>query len=110
MTVARRLGIACVATSICIVFFCHDDVRHAQAAVDGSLPVVFVETLKKSELFETLTYPARIVPKVNTTILAELDGVVRRIHAPLGQAVGRKTRLMTVSHTDPVYQYAPVLV
>jgi multidrug efflux pump subunit AcrA (membrane-fusion protein) len=82
----------------------------ALAAVESGAPVVFVDQVKKTELFETLTYPARVVPQVNTTILSEIDGIVRKIHSPLGQKIGRQGRLMTIVHTDPVYQYAPVAV
>ncbi len=75
-----------------------------------SLPVVFVDKVRKTALFEMLTYPARVVSKVSTVILAESEGIVKRIHSPLGQHVMRRERLMTIAHTDPVYQYAPLAV
>jgi multidrug efflux pump subunit AcrA (membrane-fusion protein) len=74
------------------------------------LATVFATPIKSTELFDDLIYPARVVSKINTAILAEADGVVTRIFAPLGQKVGRAQRLMTVRHTDPVYQFAPILV
>src|SRR5262249_47030293 len=80
------------------------------AAPDKAAAVVFGKAVQSTELFEVLSYPARVVPKVNSTVLAEVDGVVTRIHAPLGQSVGRRQKLITISHTDPVYQYAPVTI
>ena len=72
--------------------------------------VVFVNAVKPTELFDLLTYPARVIPKVNTTLLAEVDGIVSKILAPLGQKVSPRQKLMVLTHTDPVYQYAPVTV
>ena len=71
---------------------------------------VSVIPVKKIELSEYLSYPARVIAKVNTVILAETDGVVSRIQSPLGQAVRVGARILTISHTDPVYQFAPFKV
>jgi multidrug efflux pump subunit AcrA (membrane-fusion protein) len=79
----------------------------AMAATENPA-IVFVGAVKPTELYEVLTYPARVVPKVNTIILAETDGIVSHIFAPLGQRVSRKQKVLSVTHTDPVYQYAPV--
>ena len=76
----------------------------------SKIPVVLVNTVKRSDLFELLSYPARVTPKINANILAESDGIVTRIHAPLGAKVTRGQRLLTLKHTDPVYQYAPVSI
>ncbi|MBI4405187.1 MAG: efflux RND transporter periplasmic adaptor subunit [Deltaproteobacteria bacterium] len=73
-------------------------------------PVVFVEQARKSDLFDQLTYPARLAPRVNATVLAESEGIVSKIVAPLGRQVARNQRIMTIKHTDPVYQYAPFTV
>lgn len=72
--------------------------------------VVFVNLVKAAELFDFLTYPARVVAKINSTVLSETDGVITKILAPLGQWVSRGQRLLTITHTDPVYQYAPMEV
>lgn len=83
----------------------------ALAAIEKPQPaVVFVSQVKSSELFDDLTYPARVTPKVNSTILAETDGVVSRIAAPLGQRVAAGQTVLTIKHTDPGYQYAPARV
>jgi multidrug efflux pump subunit AcrA (membrane-fusion protein) len=81
----------------------------ASAAVEAPKPpaTVFARTVKAEELFDRLTYPARVTPKISTTILSETDGIVSKIFAPLGQAVRKNQRIMTITHTDPVYQYAP---
>jgi len=70
--------------------------------------IVFTQVLKQVELFDQLSYPARVVSKVNTTVLSEADGVVSRIFAPLGKTIRRNERVLQITHTDPVYQYAPV--
>ena len=72
--------------------------------------VVYVNPVQSTELFDVLTYPARIIPKINTTLLAETDGIVSQILTPLGQRVSSRQKLMIINHTDPVYQYAPVTV
>ena len=81
----------------------------AFGAVDQPKPqaVVFAKTVKAEELFDRLTYPARVTPKVSTTILSETDGIVNKILAPLGQRVKKNQRIMSIRHTDPVYEYAP---
>lgn len=71
---------------------------------------VSVSKIEAMELFDLFTFPAKVVPKVNTTILSETDGIVVQIVAPLGQKVRRGDKLLRVQHTDPVYQYAPVNV
>jgi multidrug efflux pump subunit AcrA (membrane-fusion protein) len=86
--------------------------NRSQAAPEPSSnkAMVFVNRAKATDLYDVLVYPARIHPKINTTILAESDGIVSKIYAPLGQKVGRGQKLMSIRHTDPVYQYAPVTV
>lgn len=91
-----------------ISLFASATLHAAVEAKKEAKAVVFVATLQASELFETLTYPARVVPRFNTTILAETDGIVSRIYAPLGQRVSPKQRVLSITHTDPIYQYAPV--
>lgn len=72
--------------------------------------VVFVRPATLTELYDQLSYPARVVSKVNTSILAESDGVISQIFAPLGKRVSKRERLLMIRHTDPVYQYAPLVV
>ncbi|MCM2277820.1 MAG: HlyD family efflux transporter periplasmic adaptor subunit [Oligoflexia bacterium] len=74
------------------------------------IPTVFIRPAAVTDLFEVLTYPARVSAKINATLLAETDGVVTRILAPLGQRVTRGQRILTITHTDPIYQYAPATI
>jgi multidrug efflux pump subunit AcrA (membrane-fusion protein) len=104
MRLVLRVALCAFAVSACPSL-----ARMSIAATEGPA-VVFVDIVKPKRLFESLTYPARVVPKLNTTILAETDGIVSRIYAPLGQRVARKQRVLAITHTDPVYQYAPVLM
>ncbi|MEK6578321.1 MAG: hypothetical protein AABZ55_03765, partial [Bdellovibrionota bacterium] len=72
--------------------------------------IVFVTAVQSKELFDSLAYPARVVPKINTTVLADTDGVISKIASPLGHKVKRGQLLMKITHTDPVFQYAPARV
>ncbi|MBC7690844.1 MAG: HlyD family efflux transporter periplasmic adaptor subunit [Methylotenera sp.] len=85
-------------------------VTHPVLAVPQPPATVSVIQIKKVELSESLLYPARVVPKVNSVILAETDGVISKIQSPLGQSVSSGARILTISHTDPVYQFAPFRV
>ncbi len=71
-------------------------------------PTVFVDTARATALFDTLTYPARVVPRINAVVLSESEGVVQKIAATLGTRVKRGQRLLILKNTDPVYQYAAV--
>lgn len=73
-------------------------------------PIVFVDKVKTSELFDVLSYPARLIPKTTATLLSEADGIVRKISTPLGTPVKKNETVATIGNTDPVYQYAPMSV
>ena len=73
-------------------------------------PVVFTNTVRSAELYDLLTYPARLNPKINATILADSDGIVKEIITPLGRPVRRNQKILIMTHTDPVYDYAPITV
>lgn len=101
------IGWACLCLGVAVASF----LKSAQAA-DAPLPapIVMGKPVVARELFERYTYPARVLPKVSSKILAEDDGVVSRILAPLGEKVRRGQRILVISHTDPVYRYAPLTV
>lgn len=71
---------------------------------------VLVKKAIKGELFDRLSYPARIVSKVNTTLRSEIDGIVGKVVSPLGSRVRKGQVILSVRHTDPVYEYAPFVV
>jgi multidrug efflux pump subunit AcrA (membrane-fusion protein) len=71
-------------------------------------PVVFTKKASLSDLFDELTYPARVESKINASIYSESDGVVSQIHAPLGVKVKPRSKLLVVKHVDPIYQFAPM--
>lgn len=73
-------------------------------------PSVFVMKAKPEELFDQLSYPVRVVAKLNSTLLAETDGVVSAVPLGLGRRVSKGERILSITHTDPVYQYAPAAV
>lgn len=83
----------------------------ALAAVSAPpTPTVFVDQLASTALFDRLTYPAKVKPKVEASVLAETDGVVEKVHGALGHKVAKGQPLITLRHTDPVFQYAPVVI
>lgn len=92
-----------------VIFALHLTCGLVQAAIPKT-PVVMVKPAQRTELFDVLSYPARLVPQINATVLAESDGVVSQILTPLGQSVKRGQKLFVIRHTDPVYQYAPVVI
>jgi multidrug efflux pump subunit AcrA (membrane-fusion protein) len=71
---------------------------------------VFTEKAASKNLFNTLTYPARIESRVNAIVRAESDGAVDKILKPLGSRVHRGEIIAVVKHLDPVFQYAPLNV
>src|SRR5258708_1902295 len=74
-------------------------------------PIVFVQKLRSASLYDVLSYHARLIPKINATILSDLDSrIVTRIHAPLGSTVVKNQKILVLEHTDPVYHYAPTIV
>lgn len=73
-------------------------------------PTVFVDHVESASLFDRLTYPAKVKPKVEANVLAEIDGVVEKVHGALGHKVAKGQPLITLRHTDPVFQYAPVVI
>lgn len=82
---------------------------NAAAAIPPK-PIVFVQSIEMTELSETLTYPARVDARVRAAVVAENDGVVSKIIAPLGTEVKTHSALLTIRNTDPVYQYSPMRV
>ncbi len=82
----------------------------AKASAPPPIPVVTTEKAKLSALSDNLTYPARVESRVNSMIYSESDGVITQISAPLGSRIRKGGRLATIKHTDPVYQFAPLIV
>lgn len=78
--------------------------------LDPPKPLVFTRTLQKQAIADRLIYPARILPKVNAAVLADADGVVISIEAPLGTPIKRGQTLLTIRNQDPGFRYAPYQV
>lgn len=91
-----------------LTLLCGFSASLAHAAVPAKIMTVVARKAQLTEVGHTLSYPAVVEARVHATILAEADGVVRKIHARLGQQVNRGSRLITVQQTDPIFQYAPV--
>lgn len=93
-----------------IVLFLASPLISAPTKTPEKKPQVFVKTVSESSLYDMLTYPARIIPKVNASILSESDGVVQKILTPLGRKVRKNQKIMTLTNTDPIYNFAPVTI
>jgi multidrug efflux pump subunit AcrA (membrane-fusion protein) len=75
---------------------------------NSKMPMVFVKKSKLSDVSQSLSYPAVVQARVQATVLAESDGVIKKIHVNLGQPIRGGARLFTVQQTDPIYRYAAV--
>ncbi len=71
-------------------------------------PTVFVRKVVAEELYEPLVYPVRVLSRIQSRLLSDADGVVRRIVAPLGMPVRRGQVILEIENTDPVYRYSSV--
>lgn len=96
---------------VLFVCFCTGLAFAAKGEPDAKkLPIVSLAEIKTKELYDQYTYPARVKPLVNASILAEASGVVQKIYAPLGSKVKKGQRIASIRHTDPVYQYRSQVV
>jgi multidrug efflux pump subunit AcrA (membrane-fusion protein) len=95
---------------IVVLFTALLSVHSWAAPTPNSSAVVFGKAAQLTEIADELTYPARVTPKVNTTVMAESDGVISQMPTILGQRVHRGETLMVITHTDPIYKYAPMKI
>ncbi len=79
-------------------------------AAPEKTPVVFTKLAKKTEIFDQLTFPAKIDSSVQAKIISDSDGVVTKIIAPLGARVARMGAVIQLQNMDPGYSYAPMKV
>ncbi len=82
--------------------------RHSGAAPPP--PMVVAQPIQADEVFDALIYPARMVSRVNATLLAESDGVVQTVHKHLGSRVTVGEPVLTLTNPDPVYTFEPFRV
>lgn len=102
-----RRALQTIAISFIILIGSGDFLQASPVPSAGAdLPVVYAAEAKETQLFNLLSYPARINPRVVAKVLAEGDGVVTKILKPLGKAAKRGERLIEIRNTDPVYSYA----
>ncbi len=70
-------------------------------------PMVTAKAIQFSEVFDSLIYPARLISRVNATLMAETDGVVKTLNRRLGSRVQSGEPILTLVNPDPVYTFAP---
>ncbi|MFN8945055.1 MAG: hypothetical protein ACK5WZ_10580, partial [Pseudobdellovibrionaceae bacterium] len=78
-------------------------------AAKENIPLVTAQKIELTESAEILVYPAKVESKIHSVVLAESEGVVRDIKT-IGSEVSRGATVLSIRNSDPVYQYAPVLV
>lgn len=108
--VAGALALLAVAAVVAMVSRQTRSVFSSKFAPQDQRQIVYVRKAEKRPLSDQLLYPARVMPKVNAAVLADTDGVISSIRAPLGSRVKARAVLMTLRNIDPAYQYAPLSV
>ena len=71
---------------------------------------VSVMIATETEVAERLLYPGRVDSRVKASVVADIDGVVSRIHLGLGARAGRNQGLMSLTHSEPGFNFAPFQV
>jgi multidrug efflux pump subunit AcrA (membrane-fusion protein) len=83
-----------------------------EAAVDPGEKITkaFVKEAKKTEISDLLIYPAKVESKISASVLSEFEGVIVSMNRHLGDRVKKGEVLFRLRHTDPVFNFAPILV
>lgn len=74
------------------------------------IPTVFKATAKEIDLFENLLYPAKVNARIMSKVVAEDQGVIKDLLAPLGTKVVKGQKLISIVRKDPVYRYRPLWI
>ena len=95
----RSLDVFSYILTLILAIFCIKALaEESKPNPDKDLPSVAVRALKTEVLFDVFTYPARVFPKVNATLLSDSDGVVSKVYAAIGARVKKGERLvMTIN-------------
>jgi multidrug efflux pump subunit AcrA (membrane-fusion protein) len=93
--------------SLFVLVFSISQLTFAEMAPKKS---VFVVKATKTALWDGFTFPARVVPKVVASVVSEYQGLVQKIHLPLGGKVSKGDALMVIKHADPAFNYRPMIV
>ncbi len=72
--------------------------------------IVYADKVEKIELFDKFSYPARVISKINSTMLSESQGVIGKLNIKLGSVVNKGQVLVSVRHTDPAYNFREVIL
>lgn len=73
-------------------------------------PEVTVSQVKVAEVEKNITFPAITKSQKQSTILAETNGVIRKLNKQLGQGIKKGEVLTWIENPDPVYQYKPLAI
>lgn len=78
---------------------------YAAPQKEAPVPIVFTENIKQTEIADTLSFPARVSPKIQAQVLAEMDGVVEKLYVQLGEKVSKGQTLFALKQIEPGYEY-----
>lgn len=71
---------------------------------------MIVQEVQLTNDTKNLLVPAKVLAKVNSTVTAEVEGLVTKIKKPLGSAVKAGEVVLYVENKDPTFTYAAVPV
>jgi multidrug efflux pump subunit AcrA (membrane-fusion protein) len=76
-------------------------------ALGDSIPTVEVKTLAPEPIYDALTYPAKLSPRIDAKIIADSDGIVKSISRHLGEIARKNQIIMTLKQIVPGLHYEP---
>gem|GEM_PF-926254 len=109
----RSLGALQIIAIISLMSFLKLCPGLAEAAVATKEPEkaqVQTQIASETTVMDTLIYPSTVDSKINATINAEAEGLIKRIWVQVGSSVKIGQALITYENPDPVYKFAAVTV
>ncbi len=72
---------------------------------DMKLKSVFIEEAKFQQIADSYIYPSMVRPLMESKILSEDQGFIKKIITPLGSTVKKNQVLATMKRLDPIYKF-----
>lgn len=82
----------------------------AVQAAATNVPKVFTKQVTLTNISTALIYPVRVDSEIDSAVLADADARVESLTVMLGQTVKKGQKIATLKNTDPLYDYAPIVV
>ena len=74
-------------------------------AKETKIKSVFIEEAKTVEIADTYSYPSMAQALIESTVLSEDQGFIKKIVSPLGSKVKKNQILATIKRIDPIYKF-----